>query len=58
MHNKDNNGFLEADNFCAFLDKITSFIWAYTIQKYTQQLHLLREQANHDIYACIVGIQQ
>ena len=33
MHNRDNNGLLDEENFCAFLNKITAFIWAYTIMK-------------------------
>ena len=31
MHNKDENGILDDDDFYNFLDKITAFIWAYAI---------------------------
>ena len=31
MHNKDNNGLLNDDDFYNFLNKITAFIWAYAI---------------------------
>ena len=33
MHNKDSNGFLNDEKFYTFLNKITAFIWAYTIMK-------------------------
>ena len=33
MHNKDSNGFLNDEQFYRFLNKITAFIWAYTIMK-------------------------
>ena len=31
MANRDGNGMLDDDRFCAFLNKITAFIWAYAI---------------------------
>ena len=31
MHNKDDNNLLDDEKFCAFLNKITAFIWAYAI---------------------------
>lgn len=31
MHNKDQNGLLNDNDFCEFLDKITGFIWTYAV---------------------------
>lgn len=31
MHHRDSNGKLDEKRFCAFLNKITAFIWAYAI---------------------------
>lgn len=31
MRNKDQNGLLNDEEFCRFLDKITAFIWAYAV---------------------------
>lgn len=31
MHNKDQNGLLNDNDFCGFLDKITGFIWTYAV---------------------------
>ena len=35
MHNRDNNGRLDEGKFYAFLNKLTAFVWAYTIMKPT-----------------------